>query len=95
MPRKKIVGTEEFMGLQTDVERSMREGSQKDQNAQLSVRGLWQRRRGFADTGLTDGTNQVESVGWGRCHTSNVYIYQDSLGSLFGGSIPTPTWTSV
>jgi len=95
MPRQKVVGTEEFMGLQTDIERSKRKGSQKDQNALLRVRGAWQRRKGFADTGLSDGTNRIESVGWGRCESRNVYVYQDSAGSLFGDVIPAPTWTSV
>ena len=93
--KRKIVGVEEFMGLQTDVERSERQGSQKDQNANRRVRGSWRVRRGLADTGLVDGTNRIESAGWGRCETGNYLLYQDSAGSLFGAAIPAPTWTSV
>lgn len=91
----KIVGVEEFMGLQTDIERSAREGSQKDQNSDRRVRGVWKVRKGLADTGLSDGTNRIESMGWGKVDTANVFIYQDSAGSLFGAAIPTPTWTSA
>jgi hypothetical protein len=94
MPRR-IVGTEEFMGLQTDVERSERQGSQKDQNANRLVRGAWKVRSGLADTGLSDGANRIDSVGWGRCETGNFLLYQDSAGSLFGAAIPVPTWTSA
>jgi hypothetical protein len=92
MPMK-VVGTEEFMGLQTDVERSVRQGSQKDQNADRRVRGAWKVRKGLADTGLSDGTNRIESMGWGQVNTGDVFLYQDSLGSVFGDVIPAPTWT--
>jgi hypothetical protein len=94
MPRR-VVGTEEFMGLETDVERSMRRGSQKDQNANRRTRGAWKVRAGLADTGFTDLTNRIDSVGWGRCETRNVAVWSDSSGSVYGDAIPTPTWTSA
>ena len=91
--KRKVVGVEEFMGLQTDIERSVRKGAQKDQNADRTVQGAWKVRKGLADAGLTDGTSRIESVGWGQCATGNVVLLQDSSGSISGVAMPTPTWT--
>ena len=92
--KRKIVGVEEFVGLETHIERSERRGAQKDQNSDRRIRGLWRVRKGFADTGLVDGTSRIESVGWGACTTGNVLLLE-SAGSISGTAIPAPTWTSV
>lgn len=88
------LGKEEFMGLQTDVERSAREGASKDQNGDRSLRGAWKTRPGLADTGISDGTDRIDSAGWGRCATGNFYVLATSAGDILGGALPSPDWTS-
>jgi hypothetical protein len=93
--REVVTGIEEFMGLQTDVERSARAGASKDENGDRSVRGAWKTRLGLADTGISDGTDRIDSAGWGRCDLGNFYVLATSAGDIIGGELPDPDWTSA
>jgi hypothetical protein len=93
MGRLKVVGTEEFMGLETHIERSSRKGASVDQNGDRSILGLWKVRLGLADTGIADGTARVDALGFVQCAIGQYYLAGNSDGTVDGAEVPTPDWT--
>ncbi len=91
--KRKLIGTEEFLGLQTDVERSMRKGQTTDQNGDRSVRGMWKVRLGLGDTGIADGADRIDAVGFGVCASGDYYMMATSAGDVLAGAMPTPAWS--
>jgi hypothetical protein len=94
-PKRVIEGVEEFLGLQTDVQAQKRTGQSTDQNSDRSVKGLWKVRKGLADSSITDGTDRLDSVGWGHCDPGDKYVFVTSAGDILGGTLPSPAWTSA